>query len=263
MPSIALCDDDPRDLERIAEAVRACRPEGDDALIVSPFDSPLALLDRVERQGPFDVYLLDIIMPEAPLQGIEAARRIRALDEDACIVFLTVSPEFALDAYAAHPFDYLLKPVDPMRLSDLLEKALAHKKRRSACPTIVAKTASGLVRLSLDDIVFAETAKRAVRYHLRDGSTVLTLTIRTSFKDAMAPLVESGRFAATSSSHVVSLGRVEAMGKTTLRLEDGTTLPLTRLRAEAARRAWLEQWLPREDADGREGAGAEDGDGAA
>lgn len=244
MPSIALCDDDPRDLERMAEAARACRPEGGRAPLVCPFSSPLALLDRIERQGAFDLYLLDIVMPGQPLQGIELGRRIRALDEDACIVYLTVSPDFALEAYGAHPFDYLLKPVDPARLAFVLEKALERAERRTGSPAIVVKTASGLVRLALDDIVYAETAQRAVRYHLRSGGEVLTITRRTSFKEAVTPLLESGRFAATSSSHVVNLARVEAMEKAALRLDDGAVLPLTRLRADGARRAWLASLLP-------------------
>ncbi|WP_180326762.1 LytR/AlgR family response regulator transcription factor [Raoultibacter phocaeensis] len=248
MTTIALCDDDPRDLARIAEAIGALQPHDGDELLVFPFASPLKLLDHVERQGPFDVYLLDIIMPGSPTQGIEAARRIRELDEDACIVFLTVSPEFALDAFSVHPFDYLLKPVEPARLKNVLDKALKHREA-DLVPSVVVKTAAGLVRLPLNDIVYAETDQRAVRYHLRKGDDVRSLTRRTSFKEAVAPLLGSGRFVCTSSSHAVNLHFIETMGKTALRLSDGTELPLTRLQAEGARRAWLEHWL-----DGGEGA---------
>ena len=248
MPRIALCDDDPRDLDRLVEAVKACRPEGDEALRVSTFSSPGALLDCVERQGPFDLYLLDVVIPGSPLQGIEAGRRIRELDRDACIVYLTVSADFALEAFGTHPFDYLLKPADPARLAAVVEKAFADEERRAATPSIMVKTSGGLVRLLLDDIVYAETAQRATLYHLRDGTEVLTITRRTSFRESVAPLLESGRFAATSASHVVNLDRIEAMGKTSLRLEDGTALPLTRLCAETARRAWLEHWMPGESA---------------
>lgn len=242
MTTIALCDDDHRDLARIVDALGTYQPRDGDELLITTFASPAVLLDHVERQGPFDVYLLDIIMPEAPLQGIETGSRIRELDEDACIVFLTVSPEFALDAFSAHPFDYLVKPVEPARLADVLDKALA-RRTSGPSPSVMVKTAGGLARLFLDDIVYAETDQRAVRYHLHGGGDVRSLTRRTSFKEAVEPLLASGRFVRTSSSHAVNLRAIETMGKTSLRLADGTVLPLTRLQAENARRAWLEHWL--------------------
>lgn len=246
MPSIALCDDDPKALEHLKAMLAAYRLPGGETLHVVSFASPVKLIEHLDKRGLFDAYFLDVIMPDAPFQGIEAGRRIHEHDDEACIVYLTVSPDFALEAYKTHPFDYLLKPVDRKRLNSVLDKALARATRVGES-SIVIRSDKGLLRIVLDDIIFAETAGRAVRYRLREGKAALSRTRRASFKVTTAPLLESGRFVATSSSHAVNLRHIESMGKATLRMDDGTVLPLTRLHADEARRAWLSQWLPEDD----------------
>lgn len=73
------------------------------------FQSGYELLDAVERSGSFDLYLLDIVMPEQ--NGIEVGLSIRKLDGLGLIVYLTTSPDYAVDSYLTNAFHYLLKPV--------------------------------------------------------------------------------------------------------------------------------------------------------
>lgn len=55
-----------------------------------------------------DIILLDIVMPL--LNGMDTARELRAQDTAVKIIFLTSSPEFALESYEVRAQDYLLKP---------------------------------------------------------------------------------------------------------------------------------------------------------
>ena len=56
-----------------------------------------------------DIILLDMIMPL--VNGTDTARELRQADTAVRLVFLTSSPEFALESYEVRAFDYLLKPV--------------------------------------------------------------------------------------------------------------------------------------------------------
>mgnify|MGYP000712500954 CR=1 FL=1 len=49
------------------------------------------------------------------LNGIDTARRLRKLGVEAPIIFLTASPDFALESYEVEASGYLLKPADEER----------------------------------------------------------------------------------------------------------------------------------------------------
>lgn len=63
-------------------------------------------------------------MPE--LNGVEAAEKIRSMDEDCIIVFLTAYDEFsyAKRAIVIRALDYLLKPCDEEELTAVMEEAM-------------------------------------------------------------------------------------------------------------------------------------------
>lgn len=76
----------------------------------------------MERSGSFDLYLLDIVMPEQ--NGIEVGLSIRKLDGLGLIVYLTTSPDYAVDSYLTNAFHYLLKPVRWEQMVSVLDRAM-------------------------------------------------------------------------------------------------------------------------------------------
>ena len=77
-------------------------------------------IDAIERLHP-DVVFLDIQMPG--LSGFEVARRVVALGLSTHIVFVTAFDQYALEAFEVNAVDYLLKPVEPARLEQALQRA--------------------------------------------------------------------------------------------------------------------------------------------
>lgn len=207
---------------------------------VFEFSSGPELLAAVEAHGSFDVYVLDVVMPE--MSGIELGVQLRQMDREAVIIYLTVSPEYAISAYEAQAFGYLIKPVEPERLYQVLDRAVeAMEKKRSAC--VPVKTRSGLQLVRMDEILYVELAERAMRYHLSDGGQVDSVTLRGSFQAAAAPLLEDARFLLCGASFVVNLYYVATMEKGFLRLRNGERVPLPRGIAAEARRRWSEYWF--------------------
>lgn len=81
------------------------------------------LLDAIETHGRYDIYILDIIMPE--LNGIQLGMEIRKKDNDSIIIFLTSSAEYGVDSYSISAKDYILKPYTEEALFSALDKAVA------------------------------------------------------------------------------------------------------------------------------------------
>lgn len=240
MLHIALCDDELEQCTLTGELLRQYIKERPGlAARLSAFSSGSALLEQVESEGGFDLYVLDVIMPE--LSGIDLGVRLRELGSDSPIVYLTTSPDYAVDSYLAQAFFYLLKPVEPDRLFTVLDQAAAllHKRRAAS---VQVKTKNDLRLLPLDGLLYTELIGRAVRYHLSGGETVDGVTLRGTFSREMEPLLADRRFVLCGSSFVVNLHYVTAVGKSELTV-GGVRVPLSRGLAAQVKQRWGDYWM--------------------
>lgn len=242
MLKIALCDGEPEQRARLEQLVREYlrqRPELTARLSV--FASSSALLDAVEHRAGFDLYLLETLMPE--LSGIELGGRLRKLDERGIIIYLSASPDCAAEAYRVRAFDYLLKPAGEEQLFPVLDQALAILNRRKAAQVMV-KTRAGTRLIPMDHIQYVELVNRMAHYHLSNGETISSVTLRRSFQEAASALLADPRFILCGSSLAVNLHYVTAAEGGCFLLGDGSAVTLPRRSAAWARRAWADYWRP-------------------
>jgi two-component system, LytTR family, response regulator len=73
-------------------------------------------LERIENMNP-DLIFLDIQMP-----GKTGFDLLSELDRTPNVIFTTAYDEYALKAFEVNALDYLLKPVEPKRLADAIQK---------------------------------------------------------------------------------------------------------------------------------------------
>lgn len=83
-----------------------------------------------------DVVLVDIHMPQ--MSGMEFARHLAILDAPPAVVFVTAHDQYAVQAFAEGALDYLVKPVDPVRLADTV--ARLRDRLRAATPALNTET---------------------------------------------------------------------------------------------------------------------------
>ena len=80
MLRIGICDDNQNDIKQICElAIRFSEEHPENPLQIQAYDSPFDLLDDIEKNGGFDLYLLDVVMPH--MTGVTLAKRIRERKE--------------------------------------------------------------------------------------------------------------------------------------------------------------------------------------
>jgi two-component system LytT family response regulator/two-component system response regulator LytT len=127
-------------------------------------------LATIERLQP-DVVFLDVQMPG--LTGFEVARRMIESASRSHIIFVTAYDQHAIEAFEVNAVDYLLKPVDPVRLEVAVERA----RRRIAFERApdVAASAAGVTTAQLEKIVelVAERQSHRERLALKVGERFL------------------------------------------------------------------------------------------
>ena len=243
MISIAICDDESVQLAQTEALLREYRSlHPDIELSAASFSSSAALLEHLRVKGAFDIYLLDVIMPGQ--DGIELGLSIREADQGGHIVYLTTSPDFALDSYRVRASDYLLKPLDKDRLFQSLDGIIRNLENTRQI-FVTVKTRKGLRRIPLHYVVYCELVGRCVQYYLSDGLAIEGMSLRGAFQDAVEPLLAHHSFVLCAASFLVNLAYVEMIDSSGLRLAGGRTLPISRpLRKEVTRR-WMDFHLER------------------
>lgn len=222
MLDIAICDDHSSQLALLATYTTEYMREHNVVASIRQFLHPDALLQSME-QHRFTLYILDILMPM--LDGVEVGKIIRARDQEAMILYTTSEPGFALQSFAARPFDYLLKPIQKQQFFETLTLAVA-KLTLPAARTRVIKTHEGMKVLSLNDILYCEYMNHVVSYTLAGGRTVTTKVIKGTFTDHVAVLLEDSRFVRPHISYVMNMDHVEMFDRTSFTLRGGLTIPI-------------------------------------
>lgn len=214
-----------------------CRPGV--AAKVEVFLSGAALLNRAEETGGFDLYILDILMPEQ--SGIDIGRRLRRMGIWGELIFLSSSNDYAADSYELKAFFYLLKPVEEGKLFRVLDQAVekAQQRKRQA---FVVETRDGSRRILLEKLLYGERAGRVMRCHCTDG-IVDSQTLRGSFHNAVAPLLTDPRFYLCGASFVLNFQHVSGVNGQAALLDNGETVTLPRSVALDFKRAWGKYWL--------------------
>ena len=78
---------------------------------------------QVLNEAPVDLIFLDIQMP-----GGSGFDLLETLEHRPQVVFVTAHDHYATQAEASQALDFLLKPVDPDRLGESLQKALNYRE---------------------------------------------------------------------------------------------------------------------------------------
>ena len=240
MLSIAICDDEGWSAEQITNFVREYlhhHPELSGQ--IHTFQRGQELLCQAEEAGGFDLYLLDIIMPG--LDGIQTGRQLRELGNGGEIIYLTISPDYAIDSYSVRAFFYLLKPVEKERLFQVLDAAFEKLKERRS-KAILITTRDGPRRILLDQILYVERVGRVLRYYCSNG-TVDSTSLRSTFRAAVEQLLADPRFCQCGSSFAFNLQHVAGVKRLDVLLDNGHSVAIPRTAAPSFKNAWGSFWL--------------------
>ena len=243
MLHIAICDDQPKELEIISEYITEYLDAYTLEAEMKEFSHPDELLTAIEA-GSFHLYILDIVMPM--VNGLELGKGIRRLDREAQIIYATTEPQFALQAYAASPINYLIKPINKQQLFDTLTLAIS-KADLAEEQTFTVKTADSLRVIKLSDIACCEYRSHAVTFSLINGEEVVSRTIRENFPDYIATILKDRHFLQCYTSFAVNMRRVERFAKDSFTLRGGRIVPIAAKQYPAVRDAYMDYLMAKGD----------------
>ena len=176
-----------------------------------------------------DLAFLDIDMPDT--SGFAIAEYIARNQPQTKLVFLTGYVDFAARSYDYEALDFLIKPIDLMRLRKTMERYEARSQQQTKdYERIAVDTSVGFVLLSPEEIAYVGKERRTVTLHCTGGSQYV---VRHSMDELEAVFSDYGFLRIHQSylaplSNIISV-RPSRFGKTyEAVLSDGASLPVSR-----------------------------------
>jgi DNA-binding LytR/AlgR family response regulator len=155
-----------------------------------------------------DLLFLDINMP-----SISGITFYKTLPYKPMLIFTTSYSEYAIESYDLEAIDYLLKPFTAKRFEKAVQKAYEKYKllNQAAQPEkerfLLLKADYGLVKITLDDIVFIEGLDNYLKIYLHNKNP---LVVRMTMK-ALQEKLPGSQFIRVHRSYIVSLPRIETV----------------------------------------------------
>lgn len=190
--------------------------------ILTIYNDPEIAIANIPTQKP-DIVFLDIQMPKKDgFKVLDEISRVAGFDCE--VVFTTAHEEFALKAFDYAAFGYLLKPIDPDKLAETIERYLKqHRERLSkkadklltALKKLVFRTQKGIIFIDPKDLVYCEAdGNYTDLYFEKDRKE----TVSMNLGHIEQTLVEHG-FYRISRSCIINLSCIKSVEKKKCHLE--------------------------------------------
>jgi len=152
------------DDERLARnELRSLLSEFPEIEVIDEASNASEALEKIAQQQP-DVVFMDIHMPDT--NGIDALKQLKELEEIPKVVFVTAFDEHAIEAFRLNALDYLLKPVDPERLNETINKLVSAEEEENF-EAIQSNTRNERL-LRLEDKIFLKDGEKCFYIALQE-----------------------------------------------------------------------------------------------
>jgi two-component system, LytTR family, response regulator len=221
--------------------------------VVGQAGNGVEALSTIDRLQP-DVVFLDVQMPG--LTGFEVARRMLDTRASSHIVFVTAYDQHAIEAFEVNAVDYLLKPVDPSRLTVAVQRTRSRlaaarplhdeierivqivAERQGRKERLAIKVGERFMLVQADEIVFASLVDEGIAVVTDQHSGTSNYRTLDELQERLDPSV----FWRVHRSHLVNINKIKEIvpwfsRNYILRMKDekSTEIPVSRTQTRRLR----------------------------
>jgi DNA-binding LytR/AlgR family response regulator len=223
MTTAIIAEDEPHLRADLLAALNTIWPE---LSIVDEAEDGISALEIIAAHKP-DIAFLDIQMPG--LTGLDVAEALRGTSPNTAIVFVTAYHQYAIDAFEKGAIDYVLKPVEPIRLTETINRLkvrasasvstnalaaaisqiAAQVALKKAPLTWVSASAGKETRLiMIDDIAYFQSDNKYTVVMTAEGEALIKKPIKELLDE-----LDSGQFKQVHRSTIVNLRAIKSIAR--------------------------------------------------
>ena len=234
MIKIPFCNDKMEVLHQMNELLDRYQVERNEDITYVAFQSPFELLTEIEKGIRPDILFLDVVMPGQ--NGMDVAKEIRQYDTNMKIIFLTSSPEFAVESYSVGAYFYQLKPIWEESFFRLMDAVLAEceKKKKNS---LILRSKDGITRIDLQQLEYCEVLGRKLLFHLEDGAV---LESAGSLDDLAGQLMQYSNFFRPHRSFLVNMEYIQNISSRSIKMVNDAVIPIPHGKCSEIKNTYME-----------------------
>lgn len=163
MIRVAIVEDESEAAETLSAYLERYQETAGEIFHVTWFQNAVTFL---EPYRGFDLVFMDILMPH--MDGMEGALRLKKMDSQVKLIFVTSMAQYAVRGYEAEALDFIVKPVTYSDFAFKMKRAMG-ALALSREKELVIPQASGLTRIASGELLFVEVRGHKLVYHLAEG----------------------------------------------------------------------------------------------
>lgn len=220
MISIAVVEDEAPYANTIVSYCSRYAKAGNLEITARWFENPVDFLEKY--RGEFDIVFMDVLMPM--MDGMTCAKRLRSMDEDVLLCFVTSVAQYAIHGYEVNAVDFIVKPISYDEFALKLDRILRMLRKRAAA-TVMISSRSSVRKVNLRDLYYVEVYNHSLIYHTSDGDFEAYGKLSALEEDARF----SKNFIRVSPSHLVNAEYITSVREDSL-VAHGSVIPISRRR---------------------------------
>lgn len=214
---IIIVDDDMNDSEKAESEIKRFFEGIKEPVSVSRYHKGNILPDELSMGRSYDIYFLDVEMPE--IDGLKLAQRIKNVEADADIVFVSAYSKYAVPSYKIRACYYILKEEYKVEIPIILNRIWQERLDKAKDYYVIQNIAYGK-RIQMDEIMYLMREKKYIIFYCINGKEYKE---RGSLGDAYCRLPHD-RFVYIDRGHIINLKHVSDWEGDVIRLQSGIEL---------------------------------------
>lgn len=222
MFNIAVCDDEAKVLENIADAIRLEFNKLNIQVNYFIESNPEKLLVVLENEK-IDALFLDIDMPK--ISGMDIGEYLINNEKDTLLIFVTSYDTLVYQSFKYHPFGFIRKSHLSEEIGQVVHSV--YKKLISKDDDFVFKCSNEIIKIKLDDILYFEGENNYVNLY--------TKTDKYRFRETLGNLeknLSQKGFLRVHKGYLISGKEVFLVKSKEIKLSNGALIPIGRSYSE-------------------------------
>mgnify|MGYP003280683832 FL=1 len=221
MIRILICDDSVLFASQLKDAVEASMKKRDLKVKIHEFHCAEEIGSEI--LSSCDIAFLDIDFKGKDYNGIDIARKLRDLHNDAVVVFITNYIEYAPAGYEVQAFRYILKNEMPQKLESSVDQIVARLQTERS--NIKIQSNGEIIGVPIQDILFIESMGHTLIIHMMPEGQIPSkkYTCYSTLSKMEANLKDRG-FLRVHKSYILNMRHIKTLNCNKACLMDGTQL---------------------------------------
>lgn len=219
MIRIAIVEDEKTDIQTLEGYLARFGTENRTPFQIDTFADGLDIVS--DYKAEYDIILLDIQMKH--LDGMKTAEKIRSLDENVILIFITSTVQYAVQGYLVDALGYVVKPVPYLAFSQLMKKAIQQISQKQHKTYLNVEIEGGQLRQDTAQVYYIESQRHNVILHTQKGELVTAGPMKK-----LEELLADKGFAKCHNAYLVNLAHVTGVLQGSVLLTDNLDLPISR-----------------------------------